>query len=206
MGFLQIRKHQPKSEMQTWFTGFVRRAAAWLTAGVSLAAFAQAGRFGSGMVEDATLTQYDGDRIVARVHVDRVFPDYEKLGFFRVSLFPLAVIEGARAQVFSAAYLTNAIERMNSLNRSARGARHVELRQLEICLFDEKDPRLRAAQARIKSPGVLELSGMRLRDSSNTIAKATLQISGSAAGHLRWRDGEKEIDLFVLQPPEKTKP
>jgi len=195
--------------MQTQIKKFALRVAVALAAVVTLLPnCAHAGLAGT-TTEDATLTQYDGDQIAVKIHADRVFPDHEKWGFFRVSVLPLAVVQGARVQISSAAHLTNALRALNSLNFPTRAARRVELRQVEISLLEEKDSRLRAALARIQSAGVLELSGVSLGASlgvSNPISKATLQISGPSAGLLRWRDGEKERELFILQPPEKPRP
>lgn len=158
--------------------------------------------------ENATLTEYDGAQVVAKVHATRVFVDHEKWGFLRVGLLPLAVVQGVQIQIQSAGLLTNALSDLNSLNLSSANLRHLEIRDLQISVLGENEPRLRAARARIGSSGALELSNVSMVGSNGGpifLAKATLQISGSAAGSLRWHDGEKATEFLVLKPksPEK---
>ncbi len=162
-----------------------------------------------GPTENATLTEYDGDQVIARVHADRVFMDHEKWGFFRVGLLPLAVVQGVQVQILSDSFLTNALSDLNSLNLASANLRHLEFRDLQISLLGEIEPRLRAATARLNPSGALELFRVSLTSCTGepvSRAKATLQISGAAAGRLRWQDGGKEIELLVLKPPQKLKP
>jgi len=165
------------------------------------------GMFGSS-AENATLTEYDGAQVIAKAHATRVFVDHEKWGFLRVGLLPLAVVQGVQIQIQSASFLTNALADLNSLNLSSANLRHLEFRDLEISLLGETKPRLRAATARVSSSGTLKLTRVSVVGSGGrtvSIAEATLQISGPAAGSLRWRDGEKETDLFVLKPKSPAK-
>jgi hypothetical protein len=154
---------------------------------------------------DTTLTEYDGLQLISRVHADRFFVDHQRWGFFRLGLFPIAVVEGVEIQVRSASCLTNALADLNSWHPSSAGARRLELRNLEISLLGEKEPRLHAAIARVGQGGALELSNVSVAVADGTpvsLAKATLQISGSDSGRLRWRDGGSGGEFFVFKTLE----
>ena len=76
--------------------------------------------------------------LVAQVHVGRLFTDYERRGFFRIGLLPIPVAENVQIQIQSVDCLTNAITALYSWNQPSVGVRRLELRNLEIKLFGEK--------------------------------------------------------------------
>jgi len=162
------------------------------------------GLFGQA-AEHLTLTEYDDVQPIVKIQAARIFVDHEKYGFFRLGLVPLAVVQGVHVQLESAGRLTNALACLNSWNLSARNLRRLEVRDLELSLLGEPEPRLRAATARANAAGAWELSHVSLPDGlAGSISKATLQMTGPAAGRLRWRDGEKEAELFILKPLTAT--
>jgi hypothetical protein len=159
-------------------------------------------------MNDASLSEYDGVHLIARVHTTRAFIDHEKWGFFRLGLLPVPVVEGVQVQIQSAGCLTNVLSDLNSWNASSGVSRRLELRNLDISILDEKEPRLHAAIARVGRSGSLELSNVAVgRDGGVpvSIPKATLQISGPASGCLRWNDSGKEVELFVFKPLKTQK-
>ena len=118
-----------------------------------------------------------------KIRVARIFADHEKYGYFRFGLMSLAVVQGVHIEIESACLLTNALVKLNSWNLSTGNLRRLELRDLQISLLGEKEPRLRAARARVGSSGNLELSSVSVAGvEAATISKATLQISGPVAG------------------------
>ena len=160
------------------------------------------GLFGSA-AEHVTLTEYDDVQPVCKIQAARIFVDHEKWGFFRLGLVPLAVVQSAHVQIASADRLTNALASLNSWKLSSGGLRRLEIRDLEISLFGDKTPRLRAATARPNASGALDLSKVSLTGGPTvSISKATLQMIGPDAGRLRWRDGDKEAELSVFKPSE----
>jgi hypothetical protein len=168
---------------------------------------ARAGGLFTPSAENMTLTEYDDVTPIVEVHAARVFIDHEKYGFFRLGLAPLAVIQGVRVQVASASRLTNALANLSSWGPAEGNLRHLEVRDLEISLFGEKEPRLRAGTARPNPSGALELSHVSFAGGPPAaISKASLQMTGPAAGTLRWRDGQVENELLILKPPEPKKP
>jgi hypothetical protein len=155
--------------------------------------------------ENSTLTEYDGTRVIARVHATHTFIDHEKWGFLRLGFLPVMVAQGVQVQVQSANFLTNALA---DLNFSQPGLRRVEFRNVVISLLGETEPRLRAVTARVDPTGALELSGATVIGRAGgpvSISKATLQVSGAAAGHLYWHDGKATAEFFVLQPLNNQK-
>jgi hypothetical protein len=170
--------------------------------------YAHAGGVIGTSMNDASLSEYDGVHLIARVHTTRAFVDHEKWGFFRLGLLPVPVIEGVQVQILSAGCLTNVLSDLNSWNPSSGGLRRLELRNIEISLLGEKEPRLHATIARVSRSGSLELSNVSVaRDGGGpvSIPKAALQISGPASGCLRWNDSGKEVELFVFKLLETQK-
>lgn len=167
-----------------------------------------AGFFGTG-ANDVTMVEYDGLLPIAQVHVARMFIDYERRGFFRIGLLPIAVVENVQIQIHSADCLTNAMFGLHSWSQPSVGAGRLELRNLEIRLFGEKQPRLSAAFAHVGQDGVLELSTVSLFNATGqqtSIPKAVLQAAGSSAGWLRWNfDGHQE-ELFLFKPTSDKTP
>lgn len=154
---------------------------------------------------DTTLTEYDGLQLISRVHAARAFVDHEKWGFFRLGIFPIAVVEGVQVQILSAGCLTNALSDLNAWHPSASAVRRLEFRNLEISLLNEKEPRLRAAVARISPSGALELSNVSLAGDGGgpvSISKATLQISGPDSGRLNWHAAGKDDERFLFKPSD----
>ena len=163
----------------------------------------QAGDSFGSAAENLSLTEYDDVQPILKIHAARMFVGHEKYGFFRFGLAPLAVIQGARIQLDSACRLTNALVNLNSWKPVAGGLRHLEIRELEISLFGEQAPRLRAATARPSGAGALELSQVALAGEPGVaIPKATLEMCGPTAGRLHWRDGAREAGCFFLQSSE----
>lgn len=157
-------------------------------------------------VNEVTFSEYSpkGISLIAQVHAAHIFTDYERRGFFRIGLLPIAVVENVQIQIQSAECLTNALFALHDWNQPAPGVRRLELRNVEIKLIGEKQPRLSAAGARVGQDGVLELSTVSVFNATGpqtSIPKAALQVAGSSAGWLRWNvDGHpQELFLFNAQ-------
>ncbi|HTR41051.1 MAG TPA: hypothetical protein VMH87_05500 [Pseudomonadales bacterium] len=152
-------------------------------------------------LDDATLEKYDGLQLVTRVHITRTFVDHEKWGFFKIALEPVQVVEGVNIQVSCAGSLTNALDVINSSRLSTSNLRRTELRNLQVSLLGEKEPRLCAASASVIRPGALQLSHVSVTNAGGAISipKATLQVSGPDCGCLRWNNAGGQEQLFVFQ-------
>lgn len=151
-----------------------------------------------------TVSEYSSKdlSLIMQVRAARVFVDYEHWGFFRIGLLPMLMAEDVQVKIQSPEYLANALADLESWHQPAIGCRHLELRSLEIIVGGEKQPRLRAAVARIGSDGALELSGAVVRDVAGrqlSLPRATLQIPGPTAGRLCWNSGGYQKELSILQ-------
>jgi len=161
-------------------------------------------------VSDVTLSEYSSNlSLIAQVHAVRLFTDYERRGFFRIGLLPIPVAENVQIQIQSADCLTNAMLALHSWNQPSVGVRRLELRNLEIKLFGEKQSRLRAVTARVGQNDTVELSAVSvfgIAGQQASIPKATLQIAGSSAGWLRWNFDGHPQELFVFKPTSDKTP
>ena len=160
---------------------------------------------------EVTLSEYDSKdlSLVFQVHAARIFTDYERRGFFRIGLLPIPVAEDVQVQIQSADCLTNALFALRSWNQRSVGGRRLELRNLEIKLFGEKQSRLRAVTARVGQNGTVELSTVSvfgIAGQQASIPKATLQIAGSSAGCLYWNFDGRSQELFVFKPTSYKTP
>jgi len=154
---------------------------------------------------EVTLSEYDSKdlSLVFQVHAARIFTDYERRGFFRIGLLPIPVAEDVQVQIQSADCLTNALFALRSWNQPSVGVRRLELRNLEIKLFGEKQSRLRAVTAHVGQKGTVELSTVSvfgIAGQQASIPKATLQIAGSSAGCLHWNFDGRSQELFMFKP------
>jgi hypothetical protein len=153
---------------------------------------------------NVTISDYSPNdlSLLAKIHADRIFADYERRGFFRIGLLPIPVVENVQMQIKSADCLTNGLFALHFWEQPEIGVRRLEFRKLEIAFFGEKQPRLRAVSARVGRDGTIELSTVSLPDSIEhqiPIPHATLQVAGSSAGWLRWKLGGHEEEFFVFK-------
>jgi hypothetical protein len=160
---------------------------------------------------DVTSSEYNSKdlSLVAQVHAAHLFTDYERRGFFRIGLLPIPVAENVQIQIRSADCLTNALLGLHFWNQPSVGVRRLELRNLEIKLFGEKQPRLSAATARVGQDGILELSTVSMLNATGqplSIPKATLQAAGSSAGWLHWNFDGQPQDVFLFKPASDKTP
>lgn len=194
----------------TGFARFFGPGFLMIVAGMALSSRVVAAGFVGLPVTAFAVSEYGskGLSLIAQVHAARVFIDYEHWGFFRIGLLPMLVAENVQIKIRSAEDLADALADLKSWHQPASGYRQLELRNVEIAFSGENQPSLRAAVARVGSDGVVELSTVIIRDAVGrqlSLPKATLQISGPAAGRLCWNDGGHQKTLRTLQtPPPKT--
>jgi hypothetical protein len=156
--------------------------------------------------KDVTTCEYDSKDstlIVTQVHAARLFKDYELHGFFRIGLLPIPVAEDVQIVIRSAACLTNALSGLHFWNEPSLGVRRLELRNLEIKSFDERQPCLSARLARVGRDGTLELSNVTITNDTGGqtfIPKATLQLTTPSVGWVGWNSGGQPQGFFLFRP------
>jgi hypothetical protein len=178
---------------------------------VSLESNVSAAGLAGAAANEVTLSEYSPKdlSLIAQVHASRIFTDYERRGFFRIGLLPIPVAENVQIEIQSAECLTNALFALHDWNQPAVGIRRLELRNLEIKLIGEKQPRLSAAGARAGQDGVLELSAVSVFNATGrqtSIPKAVLQVAGSSAGWLHWNSDGHTQDIFLFKPTTDKTP
>jgi hypothetical protein len=116
-----------------------------------------------------------------------IHTDYESVGFLRIGLLPLEVLDDVTIEVRHPENATNVLYQLHDWIGAQAGKRIV-LRQVG---FLAKTPagtnRLDCGRARIAADGQWELSGgVRFRSGTNQVeaARATLQIRGGQAGQI----------------------
>jgi len=139
--------------------------------------------------------------LVWKVHAEHIYVDHERRAFFRIGLLPLLVIEDVQVQLQSVECLTNALAELRPRYLPAGELRKLEMRNLEIMMLGETQPRLRATTARIESDGAIRLADVSVRDAvgiQQSFPKAILQIAGPRAGTLccDFDDHPKALSVF----------
>lgn len=160
---------------------------------------------------EVTLCEYSPGNTspIVEVHAANLFADYERWGFFRIGALPIMVADHVQVEIRSARYLGNALADLKRWDPTAAVSGHFELRNLEITLRGEKEPRLRARLGRPGSDGTLKLTNVTFREDSGKqipISKATLQIAGPSAGHLCWSSAGHQEERFILKTLNNKRP
>jgi hypothetical protein len=153
---------------------------------------------------DVTICEYSskGTAVIGEIHAGRIFTDYQRFGFFRIGILPVLAVDDVQVKIQSAEYLTNGLDDLESWQPSS-GLRHMEIRNLQILVSGEQQPRLRAAIARPGRNGTVNLATVTFSESTGaplSLPQATLQISGPSAGLLAWNSAGHAEKYFVFPP------
>lgn len=121
--------------------------------------------------------------LVALLHVQKVYTDYERRFFLRIGALPVEVLDGVTIEICNPAQAANKLEHLTNWLTPQR-ARRIELRKVSLVAGQN---RLDAGQIRLAANGKWELSeGVKFSIGTNVIqaASATLQTSGIRAGEI----------------------
>jgi len=122
----------------------------------------------------------------AILRVGEVRRDYQRKGFFRIGLLPMAVAEEAVFELHRPDRIAESLEQCTRC-LGARSSGRVELRDVQFVAFGSSTNRLVCGWARPGSDGRWELlGGVRFESAATKIeaACATLQVTGPKAGQL----------------------
>lgn len=139
----------------------------------------------------------------AVLRAEKVFRDYQRRGFFRIGLLPMAVLEGVVIEVRHPAQIGASLGQLQQwLRRDATGC--LELRRVRIVLDQTPARSLEAGCARPLPDGAWQLlGGVRWEAGTNLLqaASATLQVTGERAGRLILATAPPQTNDFLLSSP-----
>jgi len=101
---------------------------------------------------------------VAAIRIDRVAPEHQRLGFFRIRALPLLVIYQARLEVLQPGAASQVISNFCGHLQRLGGSRLVEVRGFQLTLPGEKTPRLEARRVTLQSEN--QVTGLLLEDAT----------------------------------------
>ena len=137
------------------------------------------------------------------LRVDRVFPDLERRGFFRIGVLPLEVADGVTFEFAATNRVSSALAELQHRLEPPVVSRRAELRRVKFVFLPEIQPRLEARRMRLAREGQWQLlDGVCLQTLTGTVhtASARLQVTGPRAGEVTWETG-RATNLFSLSPP-----
>jgi hypothetical protein len=122
----------------------------------------------------------------AVMRAGRIYTDYQRKGFFRIGVLPIAVMEDVTFELRQVESFTNSLVQLHRwLGPQAAG--RLELRRVTIQIATTVANRLQAGRVRVLPSGQWELLNGACRSvGTNEVraARATLQIAGDQAGQL----------------------
>jgi hypothetical protein len=141
------------------------------------------------------------------LRVKSVRKEYQRRGFFRIGLLPMAVLDGVAIEVHDAQALSNTLAHCQQWFGS-RNARFLELRDVQLIAVGLSTNRLACGCARPAGDGKWELlDGVTLdSETKRTEApQAILQVTGPSSGQLRLETTPPSTNYFYV-PSNHHKP
>ena len=124
---------------------------------------------------------------VAVIRADSIFTDYQRRGFFKIGLLPMAVAEGVTIDFRLTQQVTNVLAFIHPRFGQIAGKNLVELRRVDFKFPGETAPRLQAKRIHIGENGswrLLDGVVVHLATNQVKVSQATLQTTGPSAGQL----------------------
>lgn len=146
----------------------------------------------------------------AVIHVERLYNDYQRKGFFRIGTLPVLVADTVTVTVSDSRHATNAFAFFDGGLRRGPGSRAVEWRRIRWVIGSESSARLQADRASAR-PGRWEFHDGVVRtgqDGPIHFRRALLQTAGPNAGELaaQTASGKQVISILTLMNNNKSTP
>ncbi len=161
-------------------------------------------------IQDAVIPVYAGDGLepAAVVRADSVHTEFERKGFFRIGVLPVAVMEGVTIEVRQP---ERAAESLAQVSRwfEGGGVKRMELRRVKFRIAPSSANCLEAGRGAFIAGGCLELlDDVRFGSGTNVICapRATLQVTGRNAGQIVLLTTPPRTNNFFLIPPVQAQP
>lgn len=134
------------------------------------------------------------------VRADKIYRDYQRKGFFRIGVLPIAVMEGVTFEVRHVELVTNRLARLEHWI-DPRASRRLELRQATIRMAGTVTNELRADRIHIVPGGTWALvDDVRLQLGTNEVRAARATCKGCSWGvvaHPLYKRGQFGMSVFA---------
>jgi hypothetical protein len=120
------------------------------------------------------------------LRAESVYTDYQRKGFFRIGLLPVAVMEGVTVELHHPEFMTNSLAQLHQWF-GPQGAKALELRRVTFLVSGYTTNHLEAARARVAPQGRIELlDGISFMSGTNLVRapRGALQVTGEHSGEL----------------------
>ena len=143
---------------------------------------------------------------VAILRADRIYTEYERRGFYRIGVLPVAVMEGVRIELGRPDQAAESLRAVSRQVEEQFGDRF-EIRGLKLQIAPAQAACLEAGRARAGRDGGLELlDGVRVFSGTNQFQadRALVQLTGPEAGRviLKATPGPGKTICLPFQNPE----
>ena len=146
---------------------------------------------------------------VAVVRIASARRDFQRRGYFRIGLLPMAVIEDVKVEIRHAEDVGDLlVQTRQGLGMMAHG-RALEVRRIALSLAGESEPFLRAESVRFEDDGRWQLRRVVLNTRNECIeaGRAWLQVTGPDAGQLVLETETGQHVTSLLHPePQSEQP
>jgi hypothetical protein len=136
----------------------------------------------------------------------RAYRDYERKGFFKIGVLPLAVFDGVTIEVNHTDAVINSLAEVHDwLGRD--GAQRVELRQVELLIASKPPCRVDSGRVRILDNGRCRLlGGVTVTSGTNQVSAGTavLQLTGVNAGEIAFETSPPVTNHLFFQTSIRT--
>jgi hypothetical protein len=125
--------------------------------------------------------------------INHVRTEHRRLGFFRVKLLPLTVLDGVRLEFNREALPSDVLTRMRSGLQPLTGATSVEARDLQVSFLGESQPRLRSERLRQRgemgqAAWILEGVVLQTAQGERRVSRAEIVPRSGDWPQITWRD------------------
>lgn len=138
----------------------------------------------------------------AIVRVRRIYPDHQRMGFFRIGVLPQVICEDVVLELHSTVQLGQTLARVRKSLKPHTGNAVLELRRVAFVFPPETQPRLQAGAVRIPEAGPWQLVDVAFPagQAPERAARGRLQVAGPQSGWLSWESGGRgrSTNLFDL--------
>lgn len=140
-------------------------------------------------------------RLSAVVRVDRTFVDYQRRGFFRIGMFPVAVLDGVTVEARDTGNPLASLETIRHWTKM-KPSRHLELRRFKFIF----SPTNHVEAGLVRGVGGDDwelLNGVRYFANGNEILapRASLQMAGARRGELTLETSTGTIHNMAMANP-----